>query len=617
MPIVKTKPMRKILSTLVLLFFVFAVAGFSQENPKDDAYYFSIVKEYTLNPDGSMIYHYSKDQKLLTYRAFNSFYGETFVVYHPQFQTLVINESSTTMADGKKVRAPANAFNEVLPGNAANAPSFNMLREMVITHTALERNAVIHLDYTLRSEKGFLPALAGDELLAESEPVKSLILRVKIPASTVLSYEGFNNVKAPVKTTEGNFLVYTWQADNIPPLSAEENQAGGAAYAPRVIFSSKTDAETGWQNFVSQPAFSYGLNESMKKETGKRMAENTDNTLLALKIQEMVVNEVNLTPVPMRYTGFRLRTPEQVWAGNYGTLPEKAVLMTSLLRFAGFDALPVAVLRSASYSDKIANLSGIEEVIVKAVTPDGIVLWLSAASLNPQDLSITLPGRVFIPLASGVKLQPVSTGTTPAGGSLTGNLYLNEKNELSGEVAATVSGPFNPQYALLRDQARAKQWISGGLGGKEMKEVKSAQPGAETSTFTFQVQKDNAFKKDSLLNVFTLPFLSGGIESWGIRLLPSDRSTPFEIPYPVKESVELTLTIPDHLSLLSPENEVSFSNAAGSFRFGIKQESGKILISKEISFRNRTIDPKDYAAFKTLVDNWNVPQSREVIFRAK
>ena len=45
------------------------------------------------------------------------------------------------MADGKKVKAPENAINEILPAFAAGAPAFNSLREMVITHTALERGA--------------------------------------------------------------------------------------------------------------------------------------------------------------------------------------------------------------------------------------------------------------------------------------------------------------------------------------------------------------------------------------------------------------------------------------------------------------------------------------------
>ena len=114
---------------------------FSQDE-NYDAVYLQIIKEYTLNPDGSMDYRYVKKQKLQTYRSFHSLYGETFIVYDPDFQSLKINDVHTIMADVKKVTAPANAFNEVLPGFAANAPAYNKLREMVITHPGTERGAV-------------------------------------------------------------------------------------------------------------------------------------------------------------------------------------------------------------------------------------------------------------------------------------------------------------------------------------------------------------------------------------------------------------------------------------------------------------------------------------------
>jgi hypothetical protein len=602
----------------LLLFSVLSTnSAWSQDEKNYDAVYLSVVKEYVLNPDGSIVYNYSKSQKLLTYRAINSLYGETFVVYNPGFQKLEILSSTTTMADGKVVKAPANAFNEVLPGAAANAPDFNMLREMVITHTGLERNAVIRLNYTIRSEKGFYPALAANEVLAETEPVKSLVIRVKVPASGALSYQAFNTKAEPSKTTEGNFKVYTWRFENVPAISAEENQAGGNEKIARLVFNGEPDANKIWSWLTSQPAFSFTVNESMKRAADKLVADNSAKDKLALKVQEKVVSEVNATPVPMRFTGFRLRTPEQVWSGNYGTVPEKALLMTALLRFSGIGATPYAVQRAATCPEKFGDLYGIEDVIVKAVTPDGHVLWLSASTLNSQDLTLTLPGKVLIPLVTGGQSQTVKTETVTAKGTLTGNLYINDKNELTGELSATVTGPVNPQYSLIRDESKAKQWIAGGLGSKELKEITLSQTGKDESKFSFRVQKDNALNTDTILRTFTLPYLAQGFESFGIHPLPSYRSTPFEVPFPLDESVELTLTVPDNLVLLSSGNEVSISNAAGSFRFEIKRDAGKITISKEITIASRIIGPKDYAAFKTLVDNWNLLQYREVMFVVK
>ena len=71
----KTRHLIPFLICCFLLTFSHAMA----QDERFDAWYYSIVKDYTLNPDGSMDYSYSKQQKLLTYRAFHNLYGETFV----------------------------------------------------------------------------------------------------------------------------------------------------------------------------------------------------------------------------------------------------------------------------------------------------------------------------------------------------------------------------------------------------------------------------------------------------------------------------------------------------------------------------------------------------------
>jgi hypothetical protein len=241
-------------------------------------------------------------------------------------------------------------------------------------------------------------------------------------------------------------------------------------------------------------------------------------------------------------------------------------------------------------------------------------LWLSAASLNGQDLSRTMPGKVFVVFAEGGRITEIRTGTQEAVASLSGNLFINEKNEVNGEVTASLSGPVNPSYTLQRDKEKARQWISGGVGRQDIKEVKLSQPGPEASKFTFQVQKENAQKKDTMLRTLTLPYLSNGIESWSIKLLPSYRNKPFEVPCPLNESVDLTLTVPEGYELLSPEDEVNITNAAGSCRFEVKREAGKIIVNKELKISQRIIEPKNYAAFKSLMDNWNAPHQKEVVF---
>ncbi len=174
--------MKKCHYILILAFTCF-LPILKAQTENQDAEYIKIVKEYIVHEDGSYDFHYRKELKLLTYFSFQRLYGETFIVYNPEYQKLKINEAYTVMADGKKVVAPENAFNEVLPGFARDVAAYNNLREMVVTHTATEIGSVITLDYTIQTAKGFLPFFFGMEEVGESAPVKDLSIIIRIPKS--------------------------------------------------------------------------------------------------------------------------------------------------------------------------------------------------------------------------------------------------------------------------------------------------------------------------------------------------------------------------------------------------------------------------------------------------
>ena len=130
--------MKKHFIQLALILLIFSSCQTKFEDPEADGVYKNVVKSYTLNNDGSMVYHYHHTLKYLTHFAFNRLYGESFIVYNPEYQELIVNESETMMKNGKKIQSPENAFNIVLPRFSAGAPDFNHMHEMVVTHTGLE-----------------------------------------------------------------------------------------------------------------------------------------------------------------------------------------------------------------------------------------------------------------------------------------------------------------------------------------------------------------------------------------------------------------------------------------------------------------------------------------------
>lgn len=181
--------MKKILSApgylLALCLLLPATASWSAPT---EAEFDKIEKHYMLYPDGSMEFRHKKELTLHTHPASGSLYGETCIVYNPQYQSLKFHAAYTRQADGTRVEVPASGFNEAVPRAAAYAPAYNHLKEMTVTHTGLEAGATVYLDYSVRTEPGYYPELDIDQVCRESNPVKEYTVTVTVPESKKLAY---------------------------------------------------------------------------------------------------------------------------------------------------------------------------------------------------------------------------------------------------------------------------------------------------------------------------------------------------------------------------------------------------------------------------------------------
>lgn len=606
--------------TIILLSALITVSVnlFSQDS-NYDAVYNKLVKVYTLNSDGSMDYRYSKEMKLQTYRSFHNLYGETFITYNPSFQTLKVEKVQTTMANGTKVNAPSNALNEVLPSFAANAPAYNGLREMVVTHPGTERNAILSIDYSIHSKKGFYPALMGMEVLSETEPVKDLTLKIRVPLQTKLNFKVIGNTSGsmePAVTNEQGYQVYTWNLKDVPAISTEENQKGYNELYPRVIFSTAKDRQTVYKAFTGQPAFKAASGNEMENYVSGIMVNNKEPYDVILKLQEKVVNDLRLFPVPMRLTGFNCRTAMETFSSNGGTPAEKAILLVALLKEAGIPAYLGGVIKNSYFDPAIGNLLDIEDILVIASGKDIETLYLSVSNLNQQSLKYGLPGRTVVIFNPEGKSEVLKTDEFKNKISLITKLTINSKKQTEGEVSATFTNNADPWFTQLRDKVKMKNFFTGGISSADLKELKIVTTGPVEGYVKYSALKENPFRHDSSFYFYTLPAITSGIDNWGIHLLPASRTTPFEIPSVMEENYDLTL-VTGPLTLFNSGKKTEIKNNCGSFFYEARQDGDKLVIRKNIYLTKRIIDPEDYAAFKLLMDNWNSNNTREIVLKEK
>lgn len=349
-----------------------------------EARFGKLSKTYTLHADGSQELRVQKELTLYTHAAMNSLYGETFIVYDPHYQQLEIHDAYTRQKDGTIVRTPDNAFVEVLPSAAANAPAYNRLKEMVVVHTGLELGATICLDYSIKSQAGYLPELDICCPIKELSPIDEFTCRIEVPEGKTLHYELLNASARPAEVNKDGMKSITWKLKNVEPRpysypslrsSLGLVQQAASGMMPVLVASTWTNYADALKALTRQ--FAAGDRTVVEnKLTELKQVAQKDSTDLRTAITAYMdgLYRSNQCKVSLGEAGYRLRPASEVIRSAYGTQAELVNLDVTLQKAAGLKAEVAVCALRPSVADN-CGLGSIVSVVAKSdATPKGVAL---------------------------------------------------------------------------------------------------------------------------------------------------------------------------------------------------------------------------------------------------
>lgn len=321
-----------------------SAASYAQKN---DATLNNVTETYTLQSDGAIDYEYSKSMTYHTHFSFFSLFGETFVVYNPAIQKLTINECKTTQKDGTVVKAPANAFNEVLPSGAANSKDFNRLREMVITHTGLEPGCTVDLDYSIKGSPSGAPTLDIDRVIpVQGADIKEYKVVVNVPDGVKVNWSVSDSDVKPV--VKGN--TYTWTFRNVTAAAGDAYAPASRNGQPRLSVTTAGSLEEALRPLTVETADICDV--PAKVLEGKKTTDEQ-----AEAIHKFIVENIATANVDPALTGYGFRQCAEVLSSAIATPAEKALAMGRLMRSAGIEAQTVVAFPKNVKTRNIENIS--------------------------------------------------------------------------------------------------------------------------------------------------------------------------------------------------------------------------------------------------------------------
>jgi hypothetical protein len=599
--------------SLVLL--VAVGLSLSAQNEKADARFLSLKKVYKLNKDGSWDYTYSHKLEFLSHYAFHRLHGETFVVYNPEYQTLKVKKSETTMADGTKVKSPDNAFNEVLPSFAANSPAYNHLTEMVITHTGLEVGSIVDLEYTIHTEAGFHPSFMGEELFASYAPIDDITVEVHIPKDVELNYGFKNSGMDPVIKEKGKKKIYIWNMKNQDMIPHEILTGVGNPQIPRLLFGAGS-LHDAFQTFSEQEA-SVSKNEDLKVDFIDVLKKENESELdLILAIQKKVVSEMNNYPIHGKYIGFKARTAAETYASHGGTDLEKAILLRALYQKAGFSVDLVAYFPRSYYMKSVGNLLHMNHYAVRVHSKEHGNIILSPDHIYNRGMEKVHFSQVFL------DINPERRETRRMENrheydviKFNSDITWNTQDSIVMDGSFYHEGQYLPYFDYVRNAEKAKSEIKAiNPAAIQSFEVKSLK--IEEIEVDYEIAGNNICYPIEGYKVLNLPKLHDKVKDWRLPMLESDRQYRVYIPGFVDQSYSYTIVIPEGKQLLTKEYNLETKNRFGKVKMSLtKVGDNTYKVENQFKVTDIRVKPIDIPEFMKLAQPWLNERHWQIIIK--
>jgi transglutaminase-like putative cysteine protease len=549
---------------VLLLLLVITQTAFCGKT-KPDAVYHLIRKEFKINEDGSTDMRFRKEMQLFSYDAFFHTYGETFIPYNTDFQTLTINEAYTVRKDGSKVETPANAFNPSLPAGCTDCERFNTIREMVVTHTALEYDATIVLDYTIHTEANFLGIWMERVDLCEPAPVERYEVSVTLPAEYSIQYmvNCYGRQVQPTKDTQSVSYTLSWVFQDLPQRPADAYLPYD--YLPYMMMTTVADPTAFMSELMFQNAFVPGAkNFSSEAAAITKDCKSDLDKMLALR--NYVADMTHTNNVSLKQMNYIVASPATVWQTNCGSRVDKDVLLATLLDASGLQA---------EFGLLYGNLMRDAESAVK-VTIQGETYFISSAVKSTKSLSVLKAGDTFL--------------------SMQGQIVPFPKPTNSVDVAADID-------VIMKDGA-PKAEVRVRRSDVQSPARSSMRPVSRTPSVSFKNMGSGYYE-------MTLP-ADYGCDLQASRIAP-DRTLPVEVVMG-EENYSYTITLPAGARCLTKPYKIEQSSEFGSVMVELTCDGRTLTVNRKLSLKQPFISgKKNLRRLRDMLVVWET--NKRIVFK--
>ena len=470
-----------------------------------------------------------------------------------------------------------------------------------------------------------------------SDPVMLKSYQISVPDTKVLQYEVYNGEVGSKMWRSGDRLVYTFTKKDIMPFRGEPRSVDASDVATKLLMSTSPDwkSKSTWFYNVNEDYKSFEANAEIRAKVNQLLknARNENDSITILT--HWAGDEIRYLGVSMgKGEGYTLHRGEMNFTDRCGVCKDKAGMLITMLRAAGFEAYP-AMTMAGSRIDYIpadqfnhcvtvvkSRADGRYHLLDPTWVPFTRELWSSAE--QQQNYLMGVP-------------EGADLGETPLSDPvnhylrMSGNTTILADGTLEGEYTVTAEGQTDAAIRGMFTRAYVADWAS-----NVEKEVLRISPLAQLvkvsydypynylagpilMKFSIRIPEYATVAGDELL--FT-PFLASGFMK---RAMPhtgfdtglETRKFPFRDR--TSHSVELKekITVPGIREIIYAPEAKSGNGSGAQYNGILKRENNTLTFVFNASFPKRIYQPEDWESFRKAVAYQNQFTTEPIILKVK
>ncbi len=470
-----------------------------------------------------------------------------------------------------------------------------------------------------------------------NDPTMEKVYQISIPDTKILQYEVYNGEVNSKLWRKDDQLVYTFSKKDISPFKPEAKSVDVSDVACKVLMSTAADwfSKSKWFYSVNEDYKSFEATPDIRQKVSeivKNAATEFDSVSL---LTHWVGDEIRYLGLSMgEGEGFTLHKAEMNFTDRCGVCKDKAGMLITMLRAAGFESYP-AMTMAGSRIDYIpadqfnhcvtvvkSRRDGRYHLLDPTWVPFVREVWSSAEQQQnylmgvPEgadlaETEISKPANHFLRMSGFTNIL--------ADGTLEGEYSVMAE----GQTDAAIRGMFTRAY-MADWEANVEKELLRISPLAQMVKVSFDDPYEYLSApiqlhFRVRIPDYATVAGDNLI---FKPFLATGFMKRAMPHLGFDTNLKTR-KYPFRDrtshTVEISekITLPALAELVYATNPESGDGSGAQYYGVIKRENDALKFAFNATFPKRVYQPEDWESFRKAVAYQNLIGSEPVIVKVK